>query len=855
MKPHLIRQDSPALYNTYHWQTRSTPLGCGHFGVSLYGGVGAEMLDLCDNSMWTGGSAWINNRLCSGNEVLGTVKLDFCKRPDTAEDYERLLDLEQGVSTVRYRQDGVTYTRRAFVSYPDRVCVLRVEADREGEVRCLVSFSAFARPHLLYGGDGCGRTVTLSAHAHTLSAEGVGEYFALPWGAVLSVVAEGKDASVSAASHHRLEVQNADALVVYLTVGTGYTLCPQVFTEPDRTRKLPPVSDLLARLTDTVRAAEEMGYARLLCRHLEDVCPRLSAMTLDLGGADDGRTAEQLIRSVKDGGEEPYLYELMEAYGRYLLLSSSREGTLPASLQGVWNTYSIAPWTSGYWFNINVQMNYWPTFAAGLAECFSAFEAFHLARLPAMRQMAERYVSHHAPHLHEEGRDGWIVGTGNSPYRVGEIGGHSGPGTGGLTAELFWDLYAFHPDLALLRERVLPALEELSLFYTKCLEERDGLWLAPVSSSPEQKIIGSLGYVQTVGCAFDQQMICATFRHYLEACRILGDDPAVDTALKARVEQMAERLDPVIVGASGQVKEFREEDAYGEIGDPAHRHISQLLGAAPCSVISHKTPVWLDATATSLRLRGNHAGAWGLANRMMVWARVGDGTEWMRSYRKLLCECTMPNLWTTHDGGNEFQIDASFGACAATAECLLHSHEGSVRLLPALPPAWRDGSLTGVRARGGFVLSFEWREHTPTVLTVLSEYGLPFVLREQGDTLTVTDQDGRSVATARTEEGVTFPTEKGRLYTVRGFAKRGAPRPAFPLVAKEDKGELTLLAEEAKGGCYTLLAAEESATDYTVCGISDQPAFTLPRSPYRTTYKLVADTEEGVYCSLPVTVG
>ena len=294
MKPHLIRQDSPALYNTYHWQTRSTPLGCGHFGVSLYGGVGAEMLDLCDNSMWTGGSAWINNRLCSGNEVLGTVKLDFCKRPDTAEDYERLLDLEQGISTVRYRQDGVTYTRRAFVSYPDRVCVLRVEADREGEVRCLVSFSAFARPHLLYGGDGCGRTVTLSAHAHTLSAEGVGEYFALPWGAVLSVVAEGKDASVSAASHHRLEVQNADALVVYLTVGTGYTLCPQVFTEPDRLKKLPPVSDLLTRLTDTVRAAEKMGYDRLLCRHLEDVCPRLSAMTLDLGGADDGRAADPL---------------------------------------------------------------------------------------------------------------------------------------------------------------------------------------------------------------------------------------------------------------------------------------------------------------------------------------------------------------------------------------------------------------------------------------------------------------------------------------------------------------------------------------------------------------------------------
>ncbi|MBO7150164.1 MAG: glycoside hydrolase family 95 protein, partial [Clostridia bacterium] len=222
------------------------------------------------------------------------------------------------------------------------------------------------------------------------------------------------------------------------------------------------------------------------------------------------------------------------------------------------------------------------------------------------------------------------------------------------------------------------------------------------------------------------------------------------------------------IGASGQIKEFREETYYGEIGDPAHRHISHLLGLAPCSVISRKTPAWLAAAAVSLRKRGNVAGGWGLANRMYAWARIGDAAEFARTFDKLLSECVFENLWSNHDAGNEFQIDANVGACAAIGEALLQSHEEGVRLLPCLHGAWQSGSFSGVCARGGFEIGASWKDSALTEACVLSKASEPFVLYTPDD-VTVTDQDGNRISLSKTDDTISFATKKGELYRITGF--------------------------------------------------------------------------------------
>ena len=436
----------------------------------------------------------------------------------------------------------------------------------------------------------------------------------------------------------------------------------------------------------------------------------------------------------KLGAKSAYLALLHWRLGKYLLASSSRPGGLPGSLQGIWSgPVSKSAWGSGYWHNINVQMLYWPVFSCNLAECFNAYAAYSEAMRPVTRTPAINYLKQENPAALKEplADDFWSIGTAAWPYELQCTpcrpipNGHSGPGTGGLTTALFIDWYDFTQDRDVLEKRAWPALHGMADFLTRCVAETNGLFLATFSASPEQlhkkEVRRKLGtYCHTVGCAFDQQMIEVNNAALVRYAAILGhgDDPVVK-----RCQGQLGTYDSVIVGESGQVKEFREEREYGEIGDPKHRHISHLCGLYPCSLINRKTPGWLMAASRTLDLRGDRTHAWAIAHRMCCRARTGEGDKALDGFDRLMHTRCTDTLWAGI--GKTQEIDANLGVTAAITEMLVQSHETDgegrfvIDLLPALPAPWRrHGSFRGLCARGGWTVDCEWRDGYPVKVSV-----------------------------------------------------------------------------------------------------------------------------------------
>lgn len=735
------------------WEHWSYPLANGTLGANVFGRTDTERIQLSEKTFANGGCY---NR--GGITSAAELYLDFNHQAVT--DYRRALNLNEAIKTVTYQSEGVRYQREYFVSYPDDVMVIRFTADQPG------SLSFTVRPEIPYlqsveAIDS--RSGTVEAQGNTITLKGVIDYFLLNYEIQVRVIHQGGSLKTNSDT---IQIEDADEVTLLVGADTNYELSSAIFLSEQK-EKLDPAFDPHPLVVEKMERAAARDYPELKNRHLRDYRELFERATIDLGGEPSPLPTHQLLADYQSGEHDPYLEELMFQYGRYLLISSSRPNSLPAHLQGAWTSYERTPWTGGFWHNINIQMNYWGAMNTDLPETFEAYVNYFNAYLPKAVEYAQAYIRKHRPEMLSEipEENGWTFGNGSNAYVLPGTSPHSGPGTGAFVAKMLVDYYDFYQDKAFLQETLYPAVLGKSRFFSKALYPTDdGLLLIKPSASPEIKhpwphpIPGGKHY-QTVGCTYDQAFVWENHTDLLRYAEELGiSDPFLET-----VRAQLPKLDPIQIGSSGQIKEFREEDAYGEIGDPHHRHVSQLCGLYPGTLINSSRPEWMQAASRTLELRGPGTTGWSIIHRMLLHARLKEAEHAHDRLVKVLTEATMENLWTYHP---PFQVDANLGIIAGIGEMLLQSHENRIEILPALPDAWRDGHFDGLVARGNFKVSAHWSDKQLNSLEILSRNGGECRVSYPGiHSWSVVDSQGRPVS-IETDEGnaIHFNTESGESY-------------------------------------------------------------------------------------------
>lgn len=743
----IYKEEAP---NTLEgWEKYSLPIGNGRFGASLFGGAKKERIQITTNE-------FANDYARGGVSSFMDIYLSF--EGGEISDYERGLRLNDGVAYSSFNLNDASISRECFYSYPDKALVYHVASSKPISFKARLEIPYLGKRSVEEGG----RTGKIDFEDGCLAARGSLPSRELLYDARLNAISNGKIKQENGC----LTVTKATEATIIFAAATSYVLSSETFFAEKALGKDPK-----GEVIGAMRKASSFAYEELYRRHYADYGTLMNRVDLALSEDDDHRTVPELLDAYRKGENVPYLEELYFFFGRHLLISSSRKGSLPASLQGVWSAHDKSPWGSGFWHNINVQMNYWPAFSTNLAETFLAYADFFDAYLAKAHQNADRWSNEALGKPAEKGA--WIIGTGAFAYEVEGLSpsSHSGPGTGGMTSQLFADAYAFTLDEQFLKGVAWKAIHGLASFLVNAVKEYDGTYLSCPSASPEQILSGhwengaeKQQYYHTIGCAFDEQWLEVNAKNDLALSSLLGIS---DETTELERKQIG-HYSPVEIGYSGQIKEYGEEHFYGEIGEYHHRHISELVGLIPGDLITHKTPAWLDAARRTLELRGDQSTGWALAHRLCGYARTGDGEHSYALLKTMLKEKTHPNLWDVHP---PFQIDGNFGAIAGIAEMLLQSHEGYLSILPALPKKWRSLSYKGLKARGNFEVSLKLQEGAMEKLEIISLSGEALKVRCRYFSIDTKVYDGGKEIKAASEEGfISLPTLKGHTYAFKGFA-------------------------------------------------------------------------------------